>query len=94
MSFTRYYEIYAPNALEVIRSEQGDIYSWMERAQRAGSFKTRIMLTGDDFLNDNSQWPQKAFDEETVILENGGHYGFRSLDWYKDFQKKVLFERH
>lgn len=93
MSFTRYYEIYAPNALDVIRSDQGDLYSWMERAQIAGSFKSRIMLSSDDFLNDNSNWPQRAHGEETVILENGGHYGFRSLRWYKQFQRKVLHER-
>lgn len=93
MSFTRYYKTYAPRALDKIRSEKGDLYYWLDKAQQAGSLKTRIMLSNDDFLNDNENWPDRAYGEETVALSNGGHYGFRSLRWYELFQKKVLFER-
>lgn len=91
MSFTRFYETYNPQGLESVRSDEGDLYAWMRRAQNAGNYHARVIVSQDDFLNENDELPEDSYSEETVILPNGGHYGFRSLNWYQQFQKKAHF---
>lgn len=91
MSFTKFYETYNPMGLKSIQSDEGDLYAWMNRAQAAGSYHARIIVSQDDFLNENQIMPYDSYNEETIILPNGGHYGFRSLNWYQQFQKKANF---
>lgn len=91
MSFTKYYETYNPAGLESVRSAEGDLYAWMNRAQVAGNNHARVIVSQDDFLNDTGVEPYEINHEETIVLPNGGHYGFRSLGWYRQFQKKALF---
>lgn len=92
MSFTKYYETYNPQGLQSVRSDEGDLYAWMNRAQVAGNNLARVIVSQDDFLNDTGVEPFDVRHEETIILPNGGHYGFRSLGWYRQFQKKALFK--
>jgi hypothetical protein len=54
---------------------------WLVRAQTSGK-KVRILTANDDFLNEPNVW--KGIDN-ALVVEDGGHYGHRSLPWIQSF---------
>lgn len=92
LNFTKYYQKYAPDAAVDAFSEQADLYYWITKAQRNGFKGARVLVAQDDFLNDYT-WTAEVEDRgpETIVLENGGHYGFRSLFWYRQFINQTYF---
>ena len=92
LNFGKYYEKYAPQAAIDAFTEQGNLYYWIDKAQKNGFKGARVLVAQDDFLNDYT-WSAEVEERgpETIVLENGGHYGFRSLFWYRQFINQTYF---
>ena len=84
--FRTYFENFAPDVEKLLQSEKGQIFYWINRAELAGSPGVNILTTDDDFLNAPGIWPKAR---NIVILKDGGHYGFRHLDWFTSFIDKA-----
>ncbi len=84
--FRTYFTDFAPDVEELLKSEKGQIFYWINRADKAGSPGVNILTTDDDFLNTPGIWPET---KNIVILKDGGHYGFRHLDWFSSFIDKA-----
>lgn len=78
-TFEKYFKEFAPENLEIIRSEFGSLYYWKKRAQKNGYDNFRVVLTKNDFLNN---FEDIRHDKDTIVLPTGGHYGFRYLPWF------------
>ncbi len=84
--FRTYFENFAPDVKKLLQSEKGRIFYWINRAGQAGSPGVNILTTDDDFLNTPGIWPKA---KNIVILKDGGHYGFRHLEWFSSFIDKA-----
>ena len=81
-NFKTYFDEFAPKNLEVLKSKFGSFYYWKERAKRSGYNNFRVLLAQNDFINA----PEDIISSpDTIILETGGHYGFRHLKWFDRF---------
>lgn len=85
-SFSNYFKTFAPKNLDIINSEYGNLYYWINQSRSLGDNSIRVLLSDDDFLNQKEDIPY--YDESTVVLNNGGHFGIRYTLWYQKF----LFE--
>ena len=54
----------------------------MDKAK--GKNNSRVLTSRDDFLNDETVWDDP---NEIYVVNRGGHYGFRSSDWFNSFVK-------
>jgi hypothetical protein len=81
-NFQSYFHEFAPENLNVLKSKYGSFYYWKERAKKSGYHNFRVLLAQNDFINS----PEDIISSpDTVILETGGHYGFRHLKWFDNF---------
>lgn len=90
-NFETYYKNFVPGAMERAQSPQANLYHWIELSRKSQT-QTRVLVADDDFLNDYAV-SVKLNDagDETIFLEHGGHYGFRSLFWYRQFINTAFF---
>ena len=90
-NFKTYYTKFVPGAMERAQSPEASLYHWIELS-RQGPASARVLVADDDFLNDYaiSTKTEEAGDE-TIFLQHGGHYGFRSLFWYRQFINTAFF---
>ncbi len=86
-NFRRYFTDYAPSLIPKIYSKASDLNYWKKLANKAGHSQFRILTTKNDFLNDKGQVKRSP---DTLILPNGGHYGFRKHKWYRKFLKMAF----
>jgi hypothetical protein len=83
MNFGKYFETYNPRGRALLESKKGELSYWIDRARAAGRDNLRILTAQDDFLNEENAYDR--FDRELILLEDGGHYGYRDLMWFEDF---------
>lgn len=86
VSFSQFLNLgIARDVKQRLQSERGLITYWLEQAQRnRPEFDYRIVTADDDFLNEPGDW--NAFvGDQLILLPYGGHYGFRSDPWLKQF---------
>jgi pimeloyl-ACP methyl ester carboxylesterase len=91
LNFESYYRKFVPGAMERAQSPEASLYHWINLASKSHA-QTRVLVADDDFLNDYSQgikWREAG--DETIFLQHGGHYGFRSLYWYRQFINTAFF---
>lgn len=81
LTFNGHLTKFAPEVLEMMTRPEAQIYNWIARAQNAGK-TVRVFAANDDFLNDPNVWSEVP---DALIVEDGGHYGFRSLPWMQEF---------
>lgn len=82
-NFNGYIDTYDSSIRDLLKSEKGTLKYWVQRASDAGYNRVRVLVAVDDFLNDGSKWDGPK--EKLITLPDGGHYGYRHLDWYESF---------
>lgn len=92
LNFEKYLRTYSPDVIEQAFSPEANLYYWIHLNQTHGKAQARVLVADDDFLNDYS-WTirERGAGDETLFLENGGHYGFRRLPWYRLFHNQSFF---
>jgi hypothetical protein len=87
LSFLSYLYDYAPENIPILNSETSSILYWMDKARTRNASRMRILISNDDFLNGPGDWQiNKGLlkdQSDLIILESGGHYGFRSDAWFQ-----------
>ena len=90
MTFSGYYKKYAFDSYQELDSAKGVIDYWMDLYNRNTGKFVRVVTAKDDFLNDESgrDWDRYSLDQ-VVVLENGGHFGFRKEEWFDKFLREI-----
>jgi hypothetical protein len=92
LNFESYFQRYMSDAFERAFAPEANLYHWIELDHGLTHGRARVLVADDDFLNDYSWSVQSDFaGPETLYLHNGGHYGFRSLHWYREFINHTFF---
>lgn len=88
LNFSNFIDSFGPYIRNIVDSNYGDLSYWIALAELHGHENFRIIVAEDDFLN----YPKTSFDvpEHTIIMKNGGHYGYRSSHWFKKFLKTAF----
>lgn len=81
--FSEIFSKYSPEFASSFTGSSGEqLTTWLDQL-RAHDIPIRVLSSKDDFIN--AQIPVESFGEdEIIVLEAGGHYGYRSLDWFSD----------
>ncbi|MCJ8347476.1 hypothetical protein MJH12_18195 [bacterium] len=86
MNFHKFFDVYAPETKKLLLGKNGDLLYWVNQAKKAGYDHFRILNAEDDFLNASASWKSYATEaQDIILLEDGGHYGFRHMKWFKEF---------
>ncbi|PCJ19491.1 MAG: hypothetical protein COB02_07020 [Candidatus Cloacimonadota bacterium] len=86
MNFNKFFDVYAPETKKLLLGNNGDLLYWVNQAKKSGYDNFRILNADDDFLNANAAWANyMKRSQDLIMLQDGGHYGFRHLDWFKEF---------
>ncbi len=83
LRFTTHLEENAPEVLSKLRSEQGNLNYWINKAQELDIRRVRILTSQDDFINHDGVWEEN--NNSIINLPYGGHFGFRSSEWFEKF---------
>lgn len=81
--FAHYLDWYAPEVKDMLELPEAELHHWVDQASQYGK-PVRILAAVDDWLNTPEEW-QDFYDNQVIILPNGGHYGFRKLPWFEKF---------
>ncbi|MCB9060002.1 MAG: hypothetical protein H6622_00600 [Halobacteriovoraceae bacterium] len=87
-NFSKYFHDFAPEAKEQITSDFGRLSYWINQSKVLGYDKFRILIAEDDFLNSQEDI-YEGFEDDSIYLRFGGHYGFRDQSWYFNFLKEA-----
>lgn len=82
MVFMDYFNEYAPELLPLLNSDRSEILNWINEANQLGK-RVRVLTSDDDWLNDIGDWKQMDY-RHKMIFDEGGHYGFRHLNWWDE----------
>ncbi|MCO4780918.1 MAG: hypothetical protein KC646_01235 [Candidatus Cloacimonetes bacterium] len=86
MNFHKFFDVYAPETKVKLVGKYGDLLYWINQAKKSGYDHFRVINCEDDFLNADALWNAYAKrGKDIILLEDGGHYGFRHLPWFKEF---------
>lgn len=82
--FSEIFERYSPKfSVKFKSSSDNHLASWVGRL-RGKNIQVRILSAKDDFINKSV--PQQKFQRgQLIALPTGGHFGYRSLDWFDSF---------
>lgn len=81
--FSDYLGWYAPDVEAMLALPEAKLEYWVDKA-RVDNKEIRILSADDDWLNTPDDWADFHY-EEVLLLENGGHFGFRKLPWFDQF---------
>lgn len=89
--FSEIFNKYSPKFSSHFKGSPGErLTTWLAKI-RSHQVDIRVLTAKDDFIN--AQIPESSFaPDELIKLESGGHYGYRSLEWFSDLVS-VAFER-
>lgn len=88
LNFRKYFLDYAPKALKTIEGEKGAFNYYRNITKKYASYKVRVLISKNDFINDPGVWNKK--DPSVLLLDRGGHYGFRNDDWFQNLLYSVF----
>jgi hypothetical protein len=87
LSFSGYYEKYAPLTFKQLKSGDAQITNWFDLYHKNTGKIVRVLTARDDFLNDQYDWNQLP-SEQAIILNHGGHMGYvSSKAWFRKFMQ-------
>ena len=81
--FEHYLDWYAPEVKALLDSPMAELKHWVNQARELQK-PIRILAAMDDWLNSPEEW-EDFYQDQVIILPNGGHYGFRKLEWFEKF---------
>ncbi len=81
--FSEIFNKYSPKFSQSFEGSEGEhLITWLAKAREHG-IGIRVLTAKDDFIN--ARVPSDGFAQDELIeLERGGHYGYRSLEWFTD----------
>jgi hypothetical protein len=81
--FEHYLDWYASDVKAKLDLPEAELQYWVNQARTNGK-PVRVLAAVDDWLNVPEEW-QDFYEDQVIILPNGGHYGFRKLQWFEKF---------
>ncbi|MGB0452444.1 MAG: hypothetical protein ACPGJV_01915 [Bacteriovoracaceae bacterium] len=87
-TFKNYFDLYAPELWGFYTSELATLKYWVDRAQKESN-NILIISAKDDWLNESDAWDLYP-EEQLLLVEHGGHYGFRNTSWFASVLKGIF----